>query len=158
MKTTSLIAALGAATAAAGIAVIPASGQDQNTARTLTFVTTQKRGDVRSTDVKPKGDSPGDSYLLSSLMHRDGKIVGRVEAQCVELDATYQAQMCHIVAVLTDGQITLQGAGFEKRLPGAARSPEAFAITGGTGAYSGAAGSMTIKGNGQRDTLTFTLE
>jgi hypothetical protein len=32
------------------------------------------------------------------------------------------------------------------------------AITGGTGAYVGAAWTMTRKGNGKRDTLTFTLE
>ena len=32
------------------------------------------------------------------------------------------------------------------------------AITGGTGAYVGAAWTMTREGNGKRDTLTFTLE
>ena len=93
MRTTSLIAALGAAAAATGIAVLPASGQDQTGSRTLTFVTTQKHDDVKFIDVKPKGESVGDGFLLSSLMHRDGRVAGRVEGQCVELDATYQAQM-----------------------------------------------------------------
>ena len=158
MKTTSLIAALGAAAAAAGIAVLPASGQDQPSTRTLAFVTTQKRSDVKSIDVKPKGDSVGDGFLLSSLMHSDGKVVGRVEAQCVMLDKTYHAQMCTITAILADGLITLQGGGLDKKLPGGGGSNEVYAITGGTGAYVGATGSMTIKGNGKRDTLTFSLE
>jgi hypothetical protein len=157
MKTTSLIAALGAATAAAAIAVLPASGQDQPTARTLTFVTTEKSNDGRFIDVKPKGTSVGDGFLLSSLMHRDGKVAGRVEGQCVLQDRTYRAQMCSITAILADGLITLQGGGLDKKLPGVGGTNEVYAITGGTGAYVGASGSMTRKGNGERDTLTFTL-
>jgi hypothetical protein len=160
MKTTSLLAALGAATAATAataIAVLPASGQDQPATRTLTFVSTQKHSDTRFTDVKPKGDSVGDGFLLSSLLHRDGKVAGRVEGQCVELDATYHAQMCTITAILADGRITLQGAGPDRKLPGVGGTDEVYAITGGTGAYVGATGTMTIKGNGRRDTLTFTL-
>ena len=74
------------------------------------------------------------------------------------LDATYQAQMCNLVAILADGRITLQGAGLDKKLQGVGGTDEVFAITGGTGAYVGASGSMTRKGNGTRDTLTFTLE
>jgi hypothetical protein len=38
------------------------------------------------------------------------------------------------------------------------RDGEAYAITGGTGAYVGASGTMTRRGNGKKDTLTFTLE
>jgi hypothetical protein len=157
MKTTTLIAALGAAAATTGIAVPPASGQDQPTTRTLTFASTQKRSDLKAIDVKPKGDSVGDSFLLSSLLHDGSRIAGRVEGQCVELDATYHPQMCTITAILADGRISLQGAGLDKKLPGIGGTDEVFAVTGGTGAYVGASGSMTIKGNGQRDTLTFTL-
>jgi hypothetical protein len=157
MKTTSLIAALGAAIAAAGIAVLPASGQDQPSTRTLAFVTTEKASDGKFIDAKPTGTSVGDGFLLSSLMHRDGKVAGRVEGQCVLLDRTYHAQMCTITAILADGRITLQGAGLDKKLAGVGGTDEVYAITGGTGAYVGATGSMTRKGNGQRDTLTFTL-
>jgi hypothetical protein len=108
-------------------------------------------------DDKPKGDSVADSFLLSSLLHDGSRIAGRVDGQCVELEATYHAQMCTITAILADGRISLQGAGLDKKLPGIGGTDEVFAVTGGTGAYVGASGSMTIKGNGQRDTLTFTL-
>jgi hypothetical protein len=158
MKTTSLIAALGAAVAAAGIAVLPASGQDQPTTRTLTFVSTQKPSDTKFFDARPKGESVGDGYLLSSLLHAGSKVAGRVEGHCFELDPTYQAQLCTLTAILADGQIELQGSGLNKKLPGVGGTAEIFAVTGGTGTYVGASGSMTIKGNGKRDTLTFTLE
>jgi hypothetical protein len=41
---------------------------------------------------------------------------------------------------------------------GIGATTEAYAVTGGTGAYVGASGTMTRKGNGKRDTLTFTLQ
>ena len=158
MKTTSLIAALSAAAVAAGIAVLPASGQNQPATRTLTFVSTEKANDEKFVDVKPKGYSVGDSFLLSSLLHQGGHVAGRVEAHCSLQDPSYHAQACTITAILADGQITLQGAGLDKKLPGVGSTGEAYAITGGTGAYVGASGTMTRKGNGKKDTLTFTLE
>jgi hypothetical protein len=158
MKTTSLIAALAAATAAAAIAVLPASGQDQPTTRTLTLVSTEKGNDEKYVDAKPKGYSVGDSFLLSSLLHQGGRVAGRVEAHCSLQDPTYHAQVCTLTAILADGQITLQGAGLDKKLPGIGATTEAYAVTGGTGAYVGASGTMTRKGNGKRDTLTFTLQ
>jgi hypothetical protein len=158
MKTTSLIAALGAAAAVAGIAVLPASGQNQPTTRTLTFVSTEKANDEKFVDAKPKGYSVGDSFLLSSLLHQGGHVAGRIEAHCSLQDPTYHAQACTITAILADGQITLQGAGLDKKLPGVGATGEVYAITGGTGAYVGASGTMSRKGNGRRDTLTFTLQ
>jgi hypothetical protein len=158
MKTTSLMTALVAAAAATAVAVLPASGQDQPTKRTLTFVSTEKPSDEKFIDAKPKGTSVGDSFLLSSLLHSGSRIAGRVEGSCVLQDRTYHAQVCSITVILADGQITLQGAGLDKKLPGVGGTDEIYAITGGTGAYVGASGTMTRKGNGKKDTLTFTLE
>jgi hypothetical protein len=158
MKTTSLIAALGAAALAAGVAVLPASGQDQPTTRTLTFVSTESAKDQRFIDAKPKGYSVGDRMLLSSLLHSGSKVAGRVEGTCSLLDPTYHAQQCSLTVILGDGQLELQGTGLDKKLPGVGGTAEVYAITGGSGAYVGAAGTMTRKGNGQRDTLTFALQ
>jgi hypothetical protein len=44
-----------------------------------------------------------------------------------------------------------------KRIPRVGGTGEHYAITGGTGAYQGAAGTMTRTGNGNRDTLTLSL-
>ena len=57
-----------------------------------------------------------------------------------------------------NGSITLQGASLTKRIPGAtAASEDVYAITGGTGAYVGATGSMKRSGNGKTDKLVFEL-
>jgi hypothetical protein len=44
-----------------------------------------------------------------------------------------------------------------KRIPGVGGRGEEYAITGGTGAYEGAAGTMRRTGDGRRDTLTFSF-
>jgi len=157
MKTTPFIAALGAAAIATGIAVLPASGQGQPATRILTVVSTQKSSDTKYVDTKPKGPSVGDEFFLSSLLHSDGKVSGRLEGYCVLQDKTYKAQHCMLTAILADGRITLQGAGLDKKVAGIG-TDEVYAITGGTGVYVGAGGTMTRKGNGKTDTLTFTLE
>jgi hypothetical protein len=65
---------------------------------------------------------------------------------------------CTLTAVLTDGTITLQGVALGKRLPGASTpAAEVYAITGGTGAYAGASGTMKRSGNGKVDTDVFSL-
>jgi hypothetical protein len=157
MKTTSLMTALVAAAAAAGIAVLPASGQDQPTTRTLTFVSTEKPNDEKFIDAKPKGYSVGDRFLLSSLLHSGSKIAGRVEAACSLQDPTYHAQACTLTVILADGQITLQGAGSTRSSRASAeparatRSPAARRVRRRRG-------TMTRKGNGKKDTLTFTLQ
>ena len=74
-------AALAAGAVAAAIAVVPASGQDGSGTRTLTFTSTEKKRDTNNIDVKPKGDSVGDRFEFSSLLHSGGKVAGRVEAE-----------------------------------------------------------------------------
>jgi hypothetical protein len=65
---------------------------------------------------------------------------------------------CTLTAVLADGSITLQGASLSKALPGAsAPASDVYAITGGTGAYEGATGTMRRSGNGKVDTDVFSL-
>ena len=59
---------------------------------------------------------------------------------------------------VADGRLTLQGAPIDKRIPGVGGRGEEFAITGGTGAYEGASGTMRRTGDGGRDRLTFSLD
>jgi hypothetical protein len=77
-----------------------------------------------------------------------------------EPPATSSTRACSatLTAVLADGSITLQGASLGKRIPGAsAPSQDVYAITGGTGAYVGVAGTMRRSGNGKTDTDVFEL-
>ena len=81
----------------------------------------------------------------------------REHQRCVGVDKTFGVLQCNIVAILADGRLTLQGASVSKRIPRVGGTGEHYAITGGTGAYQGAAGTMTRTGNGDRDTLTLSL-
>jgi hypothetical protein len=156
-RATALATALAAAGAATAIAVLPAQGQDPPATRTLTFASTQAQRDFTAIDTKPKGESIGDRFEFASLLRQSGHVAGRVEADCVGVDATYKMLDCSLVVLLAGGRLTLQGGYLAKSVPGVGGTREEYAITGGTGVYTGATGTMRRSGNGRRDTLTFTL-
>lgn len=157
-KTQALGATIAAAGLAAALAVLPAAGQSPAPSRTLTFTTTQSPRDSASLDIKPKGDSVGDRFVFSSTMRAAGRIAGRVEGDCLAIDARYEGFGCSLVAILADGTLTASGVGLNKPVPGGVGgTKEQYVITGGSGAYLGATGVVTRKGNGKRDTLTVML-
>jgi len=151
-----VIAVVGAGLAVAAVSALPASGQ--STARTLTFTTTQAKGDEQYIDLKPKGPSPGDRYTVSSTIHLGGRKAGRVEADCLALDRRYEVFSCSGVAILPEGSITFQGASANKTLPGGVNAKKSiYAVTGGTGTYAGAGGTATRSGNGKSDKFVIDL-
>ena len=135
IRTRVLAAALTAGALGALVAVLPAHGQDAVGPRTLVFTTVEKHGDERFVDARPKGMSVGDRWLLATALRQAGRSAGRLEADCVGVDKRFGVLQCSLVAILPDGRLTLQG----------------------TGAYVGAVGTMRREGDGDRDTLTFTL-
>jgi hypothetical protein len=155
---TLLTATLAAAATAAGIAALPAAGHDAKPSGTLTFTTTQGKGDEVYVDERPRGESVGDRFLISSTLRRSGDLAGRLEGDCVGLDARYEALDCALTIILRDGLLTAKGAYTSKQIPGVGRTTEQYAITGGTGAYAGAAGAIRRRaGADERDTLTVTF-
>ena len=81
-----------------------------------------------------------------------------MEGDCLAVDLKVEGVQCTLTAVLTDGSITLQGASLTKHIPGAtAPSQDVYSITGGTGAYVGASGTMRRSGNGKADTDVFRV-
>ena len=154
-RTTAAVAI--AAALGAGASALPASGRGGQDP-TLTFTTTQKPGDERYVDLAPKGESVGDRFAVSSTIHLGGRPAGRVEADCVALDRRYQGFSCSGTALLPKGSIAFQGTSANKPLPGGVHARKAvFAITGGTGAYSGAGGTATRTGNGKVDRFVLIL-
>jgi hypothetical protein len=145
------------AATAALFTVLPANGQDPAGPRKLMFTSIQKPGDERYVDLPPKGPSAGDRIALSSQLHEAGKAAGRLEGDCVVQDKPFAVIHCGIVVLRADGRLTLHGAYAGKRIPHVGGMREEYAVTGGTGAYDGATGSMTRTGGGERDTLTLTL-
>jgi hypothetical protein len=137
-----------------------AQGQDQGP-RTMTFqLATPAKRDVKQFDVKPRGDSVGDRFLSAATLRRDGRRVGRALVDCLALDQSYGGQACVITLVTRDGQITAQGAGEHKPLPGTGGDPgtgDTFAVTGGTGSYDGAAGTLRVEHGPEGDRLVAAL-
>ena len=155
MKT--LLATLAAGAAVAAAVALPATGQEAPAAKTLTLTSVQAKDAERSIDA-PRGQSMGDSFVFASTLRNGAQMAGRMEGDCVAIDVKFEGLQCTLTAVLADGSMTLQGASLSKHVPGAtAPSQDVYAITGGTGAYVGAAGTMHRSGNGKTDTDVFEL-
>jgi hypothetical protein len=156
MKLLITVLATGAVVAAA--TALPATGQQAPGARTLTLTSVTARGSEHAIDTPPKGESAGDRFIFASTLRRGAAMAGRMEGDCLAVDAKFEGLQCTLTAVLADGSIALEGASLNKRIPGATTpAGDVYAITGGTGAYAGATGTMTRSGNGKRDTIVFAL-
>jgi hypothetical protein len=155
------IASAAALAAGAAVALAVAAPGQQTAARTLTFsAAAVSPADDRQIDVGPRGFSIGDRSLGSQTLRDGARPVGRLEGDCVILDATYNGQQCVITLLLSDGQITTQGAGVNRPLPGVRSGDGAgdqYAITGGTGRYAGASGTLTMRPGRNGDTVTVAL-
>ena len=149
-----------AAILAAGIAGVvgtrPAAGDP---GQTLRFVAAPPlAGDQKQIDVPPAGLSLGDESIGAVSLRHDGQLFGRALVDCTINDGTFQGEQCTLDLVLRTGVITTKTAGLDRLLPHQTASPnDVFAVTGGTGAYAGANGVMTIHHGAQADILTVRL-
>ena len=94
-------------------------------------------------------------------LRQAGALAGRMEADCVVIDRRFQGQACSLTLILKDGQVSAQGAGVDKRIPGVGGTTpptgDEFAILGGTGAYQGAAGTLRLKSGRTRVAVTLVF-
>lgn len=112
-----------------------------------TFTMKEKPLTFRFVDLPPKSASEqappsvGDQVIFTSKLSRDGKPYGRVQALCSVTqkgDKNGPLLLCAGVFNTPDGQITVQTGGrFENQ------KTVVIAITGGTGDFSSAAGTIT---------------
>ena len=137
---------------------VPAAGHDVKPSGTLVFSGKGSSRDQATVDVRPKGISLGDHFLGSETLRQAGALAGRMEADCVVIDRRFQGQACSLTLILKEGQVSAQGAGVDKRIPGVggttAPTGDDYAIAGGTGAYQGAAGTLRVKSTPTSDTVT----
>ena len=101
----------------------------------------------------------GDSNVITEDVYRYGKQVGTSDLQCtvvrVDLAKHFFAGQCFNTTVLPEGQITAQGYVTSNELE---KVPFKQAITGGTGAYKGVGGQLTVDEAGDGPAhLTFDL-
>src|SRR5919107_1255237 len=92
---------------------------------------------------------------------RAGAPAGRLEGVGFATDPRYEGGLQIITLVLADGTLTVQGGGPDRRVPGLPRPPaqSIFAVTGGTGAYTRATGTMSLRDiNARTARITISLE
>jgi hypothetical protein len=142
-RTTVLLALL-AALAVAG----PATAKGHH--GRVTFKLTSKLDQAKFVDNAPAGDSPGDMLVFTEKLYdAHGKQVGTDAAQCVRLFD--QSSLCTGVYKLRGGQIHVQ-----LLQPGPTGKYDQ-AVTGGTGRYAGARGTVTVDQRSDGDRFTFKL-
>jgi hypothetical protein len=152
-----LLVAVGAAALFGATAVRAAHG---DTGRTLTFtVPPPAARDQHQVDVPPRGLSLGDQTVGAVSLRTHGQLFGRALVVCTISDASFQGQQCAMTLVLRNGQITVHGGGLDRRLPHSPPlgGPDVFAVTGGTGRYTGATGTLTIRHGQHADFFIVSL-
>lgn len=90
-------------------------------------------------DTGALGDSTGDLLTFHNEVfdETDSVVVGTDQGQCIRIDPVAGTWECAWTNFLEGGQITVQGPFFDT-------SSSTLAITGGTGAYKNAGGTMKL--------------
>lgn len=123
----------------------PASSEAPVTAE---YFSPDSTGFERFIDLKKKGPSNGDYFLLGHALQNpeDGSRVGRTFGICtiIKIDPEHMrtVQSCEIQLNLANGGVMTEGTFSVALLEGGAT----IAVTGGTGSYSEAAGTLTLTG------------
>ena len=116
----------------------------------MTLELTSKLEQVTGIDNPPAGHSAGDVLIFTeSLLDSSGSVVGRDAAVCTGLfDET---MLCNGVYALSGGQIMVQL--LQPGLTGTYDQP----ITGGTGQFAGATGTVTVVQGASGDRFRFRI-
>jgi hypothetical protein len=141
--------AIAAALAAGGAVLVPGSfGQDAAAPAALTLKMAQREAKISFVDVPPRmrgrrsSESPGDTVISRGTLRSDsGARAGRIHAAFVVTGGRSPRTTEHVTGtvVLADGQITIQGV-----FANTGSDKDVVAITGGSGRYEGARGSVEI--------------
>ncbi len=104
-------------------------------------------------DVGKTGDSTGDILTFHNNLYdaTDTSQVGTDQGQCVRESPKAGTWECWWTTSLANGQITIEGPYLD------ASNTVLAAVTGGTGLYENARGSMAASCAGSECTLTFSL-
>jgi len=143
--------------AATGSAQNPGQGQGQGQGRTIVLYEKDEAGSFRFVDAKPftrvsrrgpRKISVGDALVLGIPLFSDAAATqraGRLRVHCLAMNASRRFDR---VSYMCDGIYTLQGGTLA--VSALVRVPEGaatfrLAVVGGTGAYEGANGQVTIE-------------
>jgi allene oxide cyclase-like protein len=122
---------------------------------TLKFIATDEDGNMVDEDLGDKSaqDGPdiGDVLAFTQTLTLDGKAAGQVHVAAVGVDHMRHLTQINGTLVLADGDIEVAGI--------VSQDPAfTLAVTGGTGSYVGAAGTIDFNLDGDTQTLTAHLQ
>lgn len=142
------------AIAAAAVAVaVLASGGGAHAAKVRVIRVVEHATTDTTVSTKPSGDNTGDLLTFHNQLFdaTDHKAVGRDLGHCVRI-VPADSYDCAWVAFLAGGQITVYGPFYDAK-------DSVLAITGGTGAYASARGSMRLhaRNGGKEYEFTYNL-
>lgn len=102
-------------------------------------------------DLTTNGDSTGDLLTFHNDLYDESNtdVVGSDQGDCVRIEVGVSWE-CRWVNILEGGSITVEGPFYDA-------GPSALAITGGTGDYRGARGSMRLVSNEDGTEFTFVF-
>lgn len=118
-----------------------------------TFRLVERGGTFRFVDLPPKQqaeDDPvtaGDEFVFTSKLFRAGKRVGTLHAQCT---FTRRSANFGALPAVCVGTFALRGGSLQVQTGGLLKETIELAITGGTGKYAGATGTVTSRNSGAR--------
>jgi len=137
-----LLALVAAAALTVLVVAVVNGGADSGSSPGKTIQVVERATTDTVTDVGPAGDSAGDLLTFANEIFDAANVqkVGTDQGYCVRTEAG-KSWECNFTTFLAKGQITVEGPFFDAR-------DSTFAITGGTGAYRNARGSMELKARG----------
>ena len=139
----------------AGIgAVLMAGGAVMADSESMGFTVVERATTDVVIDIGEPGDTLGDMLAFGNDLYDadNAAVVGRDQGQCFRSNPGLSWE-CTFTNILEDGSITVQGPFYDDL------QDVDLAITGGTGAYAGASGTMTLHARDELGTeLDFTFD
>lgn len=154
----SRLAAFGALTGVLAIGLIIATLLPASSATTIRVYEKERQGFQKYINVDGKKSAAGDYILITRPLYRAGTSnkVGRDAVQITLIhpfhhDARFRAAATFRVG---GGKLETEGSSTFSALP---KGTATFAITGGTGAYNGASGTLVVHETRHRTHFTFNV-
>jgi hypothetical protein len=150
MRRVIAICIAGAAVIAVVAPSVGANGEPR--ARTTTLRASSELEHLHAVDNPPAGDSAGDVLIFTEkLLNHDGHVIGHDAATCTRLFD--QRSLCTGTYILHRGQLMVQL--LQPSLGGTLTYTQA--ITGGTGKYARATGTVTVHQASSGDRFVFRI-
>jgi hypothetical protein len=154
-----LLPLLGAIVAMLVVAAV-AGGHGSKGHRSLELVGTEASFSFVDVDPKQASEadppSPGDAFLISETITQAGNDAGNLYIHCTFV--TPAVTQCFATLDLADGQITAQGVIHQDALGEGPIAEFDQAVTGGTGAYSGVGGTVSVRDSAEEGApSTYTI-